>query len=196
VIHDVWRLATDCNKDLTLRTSLTYFRDHFVGAPMHEQWSAPEVEICGRRKRLRDFVSWMLSAPVISPRAKELLEPLLQSHAEMLPLLTLREQQFYALNVTTLVDCLDEARSTIVYSPDEPGRIMNVHAFSFRESAIPDVPVFKIATYPNDVFVRGSFVECVRINGLRGAAFADPQVSPLPLLVQGKSVNVVPGLQD
>jgi hypothetical protein len=138
----------------------------------------------------------MLSAPVISSKGKLALDQLIAPHAEILPLATVRGVDLHAVNVLTLVDCLDERRSQIVYSPDEPGRIVNVLAFSFKGRCVPDVPIFKIATYPNDVFVTRTFVEHTRAAGLVGAAFADPGVNPLPLLMQGKSVNVVGGLPE
>jgi hypothetical protein len=193
----VWRLATECSDAVVLRTPLSYFRDHFAGRPMMAGWQPPVIDVRGGpRKRLPDFVSWMLSAPVITSKAKLALEPLIAPHAEILPLRAVRKTQLYALNVLTLVDCLDEQASEIVYSPDTPGRIVNVLAFSFKDGCVPDAPIFKLATYPSDVFVTRPFVASTRSAGLVGAAFADPTVNPLPLLMQGRSINVVEGLPE
>jgi hypothetical protein len=192
-----WRLATECHAELVLRTPLDYFRDHFVGQSMKADWQPPAIDVrAGQRRRVPDFVSWMLSAPVITLRARLALEALIAPHAEILPLATVRGVELYAVNVLTLVDCLDERRSQIVYSPDKPHRIVNVLSFALKDDRLPDAPIFKLTSYPNDVFVTGAFVDLVRGAGLVGAAFADPSVNPLPLLMQGRSVNVVEGLPE
>lgn len=191
----VWRLAVECNGEAVLRTPLEYFSDHFVGRPMAGEWKPARFTMRGGKgKRLPDFLSWMLSAPVISSKAKSALEPLIGPHAEILPMGAVRGIDLYAVNVVTLIDCLDEAGSQIVYSPDEPDRIMNILAFAFRDDCTPDAPIFKLSSYPNDVFVGPPFVDQVKAAGLVGAAFAEPSVNPFPLLMKGESVNVVAGL--
>jgi hypothetical protein len=191
----IWRLVPEGHKDVVLRTPLKYFQNHFVGRSMIVGWQAPEIDArAGRGKRIPDFVSWMLTAPVISPRARQVLEPLIAPHVEILPLLKLRGSDLWAVNVMTLVDCLDEDRSEVAYSPDD-GRIMNVVTFGFKEHCVPDVPIFKLASYPADVFVTRSFVDQVLAAGLHGAAFGDPAVNPFPLILKGKSLNVVKPLR-
>jgi len=174
-----------------LRSPLDFFGDHFVGRPMAAAWTPPTISARGGRRRTPDFVSWMLSAPVISGRAKEALAALLAPHAEILPLPAIHGHELHAVNVLRLVDCLDEAGSQITYTSNEPRRIVNVFAFALRKGCVPDVPIFKLAAYPVDVFVTRPFVDVVRDAKLTGAAFADPKVNPFPLLRDGRSVNVV-----
>jgi len=179
---------------VVLRSPLQYFREHFVGLPMKGAWQPPEIDARGGGcKAIPDFLSWMLSAPVVSSKARQALEPLIAPHAEFLPLPQVRGSDLWAANVITLVDCLDEGRSRILYSRDEPCRIVNVATFAFKDDCVPDIPIFKLASYPVDVFVTRSFVEQVRTAGLTGAAFADPAVNPLPLILKGQSLNVIRG---
>src|SRR2546425_5985240 len=103
----VWKLTTDSNQDVNLRTGIDYFQTHFVGESMQEGWTSPGIRISGRSKRLRDFLSWMSSAPVISEKAKDALEDLIRPYAEILPLIELRGKLYYAVNVLKTVDCLD-----------------------------------------------------------------------------------------
>lgn len=179
---DIWALRTDCNKDMVLRTEIDYFQSYFIGERMAGNWTPPPLRIQGQRKRLRDFVSWMLSAPVISQHAKEILEPLIAPYVEILPLIILRGKQYYAVNVLRLVDCLDRAKSTIDYSPTNPSRIINIFETDFIEKQKGNVPIFKLPETKGEVYVTNSFVELAVKNRLEGADFADPSANPFSKL--------------
>ena len=102
--QNIWSLRSADKGNLSLIPhDLDYFQNHFVGKAMTEQWNPPPVKISGKSLRLRDFVSWMVQAPVISERAKVSLQPVLGEHVEFLPLLKLRGIPYYAVNVLELV---------------------------------------------------------------------------------------------
>jgi len=192
---DVYRLAYDCNKDLTLIPDLgEYFWDHFIGSSMKETWQPPQMVIEGKRRRIRDFVSWSAQAPVISEKTKRALEPLIRNDAEILPLGLLKGMPYYSINVTTLVNCLDYERSDVVFSADGSERIMSINRAFFRDNCIPPVPIFKLSNYPGDVYVTHPFVDAVLANNLKGAEFADPRVSPFAAILHGHTENVVEGV--
>lgn len=192
----IWKLGADCNNDLTIRTSIDYFNTSFISKPLVDNWKLPAIRVQGTSKRLRDFVSWMNSAPVVSEKARNALEPLIGGHCEFLPLIELRGKQFYAINVLTSIDCLDRATSQILYAKDDPKHVIQISTYIFRDDVIPkNVPIFKI---PDDnfgaVFVQKPFVDAVIANGLRGASFQDPGLNPFSQIARGESLNVVPGL--
>jgi len=193
---DVWALRTNCDKDLVLRTEIDYFQTHFVGEKMSRHWTPPPIRIQGKSKRLRDFVSWMLSAPVVSQRAKEVLEPLIAPDVEILPLIQLRRKEYYAINVLRLVDCLDRKRSNIAYSPTDPSRIIYLSETFFLNDRLEDVPLFKIPETVGEVYVTRPFVDLVIKNELAGAAFADPSKNPFEAILGKVSSNVVPGIHE
>jgi hypothetical protein len=193
---DIWKLGVDCNKDITIRTAIDYFNNAFVSKPLVNGWRPPMIRVQGKSKRIRDFVSWMNSAPVVSEKAKNALEPLIGKHCEFLPLIELRGAPFYAINVLTTLDCLDRAASRILYAKDDPMHIIQISTYIFRADVIPiNVPIFKI---PDDnfgaVFVQKAFVDTVIANGLRGASFHDPALNPFVKIARGESLNVVSGL--
>jgi len=174
---DVWELYTDCNKDLGLSTDdPDYFRSRFIGESMAAEWEPPEIEILDKRKRVRNFVSWEVSAPVISERAWKALRPLIGPHLELLPLIKLkRNRQYYALNVLTLVDCLDLERSDFTTSgPPENPVVATVHKAAFDPARVQDVPLFKVPQYLGATFVRRPFIDAVQAAGLQGAYFSNP----------------------
>jgi len=193
---NIWALATDGNRDLCLRTKLDYFREHFVGSSMAADWQPPPLTILGKSKRLRDFVSWMLCAPVISERAADSLEPVISSHVEFLPLIELRRKRYFAVNVLSMVDCLDREKSDIQYSSTGADRMVSVHRAFFLSRQAVKVPIFKLPYWPAQVFVTRPFVDVVIANGLRGAAFGDPGANPFVPILRGRSVNVVPGIPE
>lgn len=191
----VWILRPDPNKDLSLQSDLEYFQDRFVGRPM-QVFQAPEIRVLGKTKRLRDFVSWMLTAPVISEKAKIALNSLIHPYAQIFPLIDLRGKQYYTINVTALSDCLDVLRSEVLWSVDDPTRIRHIKRHFFTEEKIPIYPIFKLTLHPTLVFVTRPFVDCVIENGLRGAAFADPSKNSLDAIMEGRSLNVVEGVPE
>ena len=191
----LWKLGYDCNKDVNIRTAIDYFQKNFVAVPMADAWEPPEIRIEGKSKRLRDFVSWMNSAPVLSKKAVEALEPLISEHCEILPLIELRGKPYYALNVLTTVDCLDKTASDILYATDDPSHILRIKSYKFVEGKLPlNIPIFKIPDDVGCVFVTRSFIDAVIANGLRGSSFEDPAIDPFSKLARGEPLNIVPGL--
>lgn len=193
----VYILHADGNKDVTLEPNLRYFQTHFIAEPMAQGWQPPSARIVGKTKRLRDFVSWMNSAPVISPAAADVLRPLIGAHCELLPLVELRGELYSAVNVLTTVDCLDHAQSEIVYATDDPNHILMISSYHLHFDRVPAAtPIFKLPEYTGCVFVTGSFVDTVRSSQLRGAAFLDPAINPLSKIMSGDPLNIVPGLAE
>ncbi|HBA85379.1 MAG TPA: hypothetical protein DCZ95_14930 [Verrucomicrobia bacterium] len=196
MMKHVWKYVTSCEKDLVLRTELSYFDNHFVGLSMREQWNPPPLRIVGKSKRIRDFVSWMRAAPVVSQRAQDVLFPLIGPYVEFLPLIEIRRKSFFAINVLNIVDCLDKERSVIHYATDDPQHILSIPVYVFRESAIPKSPLFKIPEDTGSVFVTQPFVDTVIKHALWGIGFADPTANQWGKFARGESLNVVPGVPD
>lgn len=174
--HKIYKLVADCNDDVVIRTNLEYFRNNFIGLPMHNHWVPPTLRIVGKSKRNRDFISWMLTAPVISERGKEALQLIIAPYVEFLPLIKLKNVQYFALNVTCLIECLDKARSDILYAPNN--EIQSIDKYYFIEDKIEQVPIFKVKEWPNDVFVTEPFIDQVHKFNLQGAEFVDPSKDP------------------
>lgn len=180
---DICRIEFDSKKTLVLRTDLDYFQDHFIGKRLIENWNPPDINVLGKSKKLKDVISWMHKAPVLSERAKDILAPLISPYAEFLPLIVLYGNNYYALNVVNLVECLDYERSEILFAPDEPSRILSISRTYFIENKLDTSPIFKISEWPSYVFVRRSFMDKVLENHLTGFIFVEPQIDPLESLI-------------
>jgi hypothetical protein len=136
-------------------------------------------------------LEWRAASRVRARRC--LSRTMLRGHVEFLPLLTLKGRAFYVINVVRRVDCLDARRTRVVYSAEDPERIMNATQFHFHMDQLPDVPVFVCSSYPVPIFVRQSFVTLVVQERLRGFRFADPSANPFRAILRGISANVVAG---
>jgi hypothetical protein len=190
----VWRLAFCSNKTFSLIPhDLDYFNKHFVGKRLPKRWTPPPIEISGKSYKPRDFVGWMLSAPVVSERAKEVLLPLVSNFAEFRFLTEFKGKNYFCMNVYFTADCLDLNASDILFSPDDPKRIFDISTYAFREEAIPKAPVFKEAHHPRTIFVRQPFIDCVRSHRLTGSALLDPAVNPFYFILRGDYVDTNKG---
>jgi hypothetical protein len=106
---------------------------------------------------------------VVDAKAWEALRPLAAPHAEALEM-TLSGETLYALNVTTVLDCLDPERSTI--RRFDNGGIMAVERYVFRAVCVGDTPLFKQRGLEmSDVFVNDAFRRAAEEAGLTGARF-------------------------
>jgi hypothetical protein len=119
---------------------------------------------------LCDFtaVTAMVHAPVLSARAKQLIEPVLSDRAQWLPL-AFEEKEYWLLNLLNLVDALDHERSRVSRLPD--GKVMCIDAYAFKPEMLEQQWMFKVPTAPFDVLVTERFRSLVEEQGLTGLYF-------------------------
>jgi hypothetical protein len=135
----------------------------------------PAHQLKKPRKRLPeelcDFtaVAAAVDVPVLSVRAKQVVEPLLGDKAQWLPL-AFEEREYWLLNLLNLVDALDEERSVIRRLPTNPDA-MTVKAYALRPEAVAQQWIFKVPQAPFDVLVTERFRSLVEDNGLTGLYF-------------------------
>ena len=165
----LYRLRTDpdaFDAALAPRSAAVPFRA-FRGERIGDRWKPVEADLeeAGRRG---NFLGFSTGVPVVDRKAWDALRPLVGPHVEALEM-TLKGETLYALNVTTVVDCLDPERSEI--ERFDNGAIMDVGKFVFREGCA-DAPIFKQKGLEvADVFVDDRFREAVEKAGLEGADF-------------------------
>lgn len=123
-----------------------------------------------------DFPSIFLPhVPVFSARAAQALSPVISTNGELLPLNSDHEE-YFAFNVTTLLDALSTNHSDIVYYPS--GKIMDVKKYVLDPQRVAFQPIFKLPeTARMDVFVSDEFVRIVESHGLLGFSFKQVALS-------------------
>lgn len=199
----VWRLLVLSGKKYLglIPHDLGYFRDHFNGAPMSTGWRPPPITISGKSKKLPDFISWMVGAPVVSEKAMLALAPVLNGLVQFFPFHEIKGKEFYAMNVLQVEsDLLDLEKSEIVYGSSEPRRVLMIERAIFVEPLPVDLPpIFKVSIRGQilgDIFVTRPFANVLVEHQLTGAALGDPSQYPLKMILAEKPANVVRGVVE
>ena len=103
--------------------------------------------------------------PVFSAKALDCLLPLIKDFVEVLPLEF--EEEYYGINVTTVLNCIDYIKASFKTFHDGK-KIMLFERYAFT-NAIDGYPIFKIVDEKTrSAFVNEDFKKCVENNGLQG----------------------------
>ena len=133
-----------------------------------KSWNIPSVRgVPGNN----DYPCVDLVIPAFSKRAVESLRGFLETNGELLPL-KVRQGNFFAYNLTTVADILDEEKSFLKLARDGV-TATRIDKWVFKKNDISSrVPsVFRIPQRPLDILVTKEFVDRVTSNGLRGFVF-------------------------
>ena len=143
----------------------------FDGRKHLEKWKPLPVERMEPEKKLQLGDAPGFTIPVFSKRALEILRPLIQSDIEALEL-EFSEGEFWGINVTTVLNVIDYAKSEYkMYSDGK--RIMVFEKYVFRYcSELENHNIFKIIDEPaRKAFVSDKFKQTVEGNNLEGFDF-------------------------
>lgn len=148
----------------------------FVATPRSHSWMPVEMERLrvwedGRPLEPSDFPACsggdML---MLSGAAKQKIGPYLQQYGELLPLVC-GDGEFWALNVTRLVDALDENESKLLRASDT-GAILMIHKHAFRNAELDKADIFKLPQMVRGlIYVTDPFVDVINASGLKGLEF-------------------------
>ncbi|TPI19784.1 DUF1629 domain-containing protein [Mesorhizobium sp. B4-1-1] len=132
-----------------------------------EGWQPPVMRRVEEGERLYSDFPWLGEhAPLLRRPAVDALAAALRPYGE---LVALRGEKVWLLNVTNVIDALDEPRSQIVRFED--GDILAIERYAFDAEKIGTAEVFKLPMRASPVFVNEVFVERVRKAGLRNVSF-------------------------
>jgi len=148
----------------------------FDGQPRRSSWTPVKMERLlkderGRALRRSDFPSGsggdML---LLTEKARQALGESLTPVGELLPL-DCGDEILWALNVTLLLDVLDQERSELLRST-ETGKILRVKKPVFRAGLLDGVELFKLSAMPRGlIYVTEPFVKRVQASRLQGISF-------------------------
>ena len=147
----------------------------FEGTPRAMTWQPVEMK---RVKEDEDGTRWKPgdfpacsggNMLLVSATAKALLEPVLREAGELLPL-RCADGDFWALNVTRLIDAFDEDKADVLRSSDGE-RILMIHRHAFLTERLgPEM--FKLSRTPRGlIYVTETFVKRVKATSLKGLDF-------------------------
>jgi hypothetical protein len=177
----IFKLIADCNRYQNLVFTFEEdwaILDHFDGRNLLHHWTRPVVEILRDNKFNKnlpagDFPNLFLpGVPVFSLRAVNALKAILEKNGELLPLSCV-EGEYYAFNVTKLIDALDESKSELKRFKSGGG-IMQIHKYVFFGEKLTDATIFKIPQFRRTVvYVSDKFQRTVLDNHLIGFKFVE-----------------------
>jgi hypothetical protein len=145
-----------------------------MGKSMAPQWVPFTVAPVGDRdqRRLPLGACAMLdgSIPIFSSQAAAALKPLLAPNGELLAV-RLLDQQWYAFNVTTVIDAIDHERAVLQYFPGT-NRAFMIERYAFHAEAITNA-IFKIPQMPVPNYVTDEFKSLFQAEALTGFDFKE-----------------------
>ena len=170
----IWKLSADLDKydDLCPKTPFTADElQAFDGRSLKASWKPLPVEPMEQKKKHKrgDYPGFTI--PVLSERALQILQPLIENSSEELELV-FDEKKYTAINVTAVLDVVDYEKS--IYKTFSDGRkIMFFRKYAFRVcEELKQHHIFKILDESkNKPFVSDAFKQAVEENGLTGFEF-------------------------
>ena len=114
----------------------------FNGDPMRDVWVPPKVHILEPRLKRGNFLFLQPGMMVVDERARTELAGFLEPSGELLPF-DYKGERFWALNVTTCIDALDEDRTEWQIGQTTGARI-GIERYAFHAHRLTGTPIFKI----------------------------------------------------
>jgi hypothetical protein len=136
--------------------------------PLAPIWSPQPV--AGRVKPHNDYPCVNLQIPAFSRRAVDALRDFLEPNGELLPLVS-SVGEYYAYNITTVVDILDHARSDIIWYDENHDIALRIRRYECIAEKLTGLSIFRLVEKPASTFVHQVFVDRVRQHGLQGFDF-------------------------
>jgi hypothetical protein len=145
------------------------FTQSFDGRSKINSWVPFEVERM-HEGELSNAPGLISSIPVFDKKAVEAVKDLIAGSAEVLPLIC-REGEFYAINITQVLNCIDYEKADFETFSDGK-RIMMFNKYAFIENIVKEKHIFKIIDAPRSrPFVSEEFRQRVIMSDLKGFDF-------------------------
>jgi hypothetical protein len=135
--------------------------------------------VVGRVRKFNDYPCVGMLIPAFSRRAVDALRDFLEPNGELLPLVS-TVGEYYAYNITTVADILDQERSEFDWI--DRRRTLASLSEVIRYECLPErmagLSIFQLVELPSVTFVSQSFVDRVLQHDLQGFHFV--KLWPLP----------------
>jgi hypothetical protein len=151
----------------TLERFLNFGKYQNIEEP--SQWTPLKVEIESFGTKRGDFLGVIAYSFACNPKAWKVLEPLIGSSTELLPL-KCEEGEFSLLKVVNVIDCLDYSKADVLRSP-ETNRVLSIKKYAFKEDLIMDQHFFALPERKFGILVSQTFKDLVERNQLEGLMF-------------------------
>lgn len=171
----IWKMDFDLDNYDNLRPKERWTLDKiksFDGRGQYGSWYPIELERLEPEKGLglSDAPGFYSHIPLFSGNAVNILKKYIDYNAEILPT-KFNEGDFYIINVTNVLDCINWSDSKYITFPDKK-RIMSIEEYQFVKEKVENQDFFKVKEEViKRPFVSDSFREAVVNSGLTGFIF-------------------------
>ncbi len=158
-------------------------------------WSVPRLApiwkpatVVGRVRSYNDYPCINLAVPAFSRRAVDALRDFLEPNGELLPLIS-SVGEYYAYNVTTVADILDQEKSKFIFTSGGDRSIINIFDVERYECLVAKMiglSIFRLVETGSQFYVTQAFVDRAKSQGLQGFHFV--KLWPLPPGVRWKDI--------
>ena len=170
----VWKLGCDVNHYENLIWADSEYDISFIqsfnGTSKEKEWAPIELKCMYSNREFSNTPGLSAHIPVFDKKAVDILKNYLRGSAEILPIIC-ENTEFYAINVTNVVDCIDYETSE--YRTFRDGkRIMRFIKYAFDEKKVENIHIFKIKDEPlRSPFVSDEFRKKILESNLTGFEF-------------------------
>lgn len=167
----IYKLQGDLDHIATLNSVNDLEEDPTILDGTEKQgWIKIDVRIDdGSRKKNLKFKDYSsIAEPVFSKKAVEALIEITDEGVQFLPIHCVdTNEDYYIVNVTKIVDCIDYSKSEMVYYSS--GRIMYFKKYCFIPEKVKDLKIFKLIDEPaRKPFVTDDFAKKIEEHHLTG----------------------------
>ncbi len=144
---------------------------------MAKVWTPQPV--VGRVHSFNDYPCVNLIIPAFSRRAVDALRDFLEPNGELLPLVS-TVGEYYAYNITTVADILDQERSEIQWMSAKHtfDQIFEINRYECLAEKMAGLSIFRLVERSSFTYVTQAFVDRANKHGLQGFHFI--KLWPLP----------------
>jgi hypothetical protein len=171
VRFDVLNFASSClvgEEDLA--TGFCAGWPDFDGQEVRHSWQNFKAEI-KTNKPIGNFTDLDPGVLICDSFALSKLEKRIETEVEVLPISFISKIEMHVLNVTSVIDCLDEEKSDIKYFENSKD-VMSIKKYKFAEELLENVLLFKIPQLNRtEIFATDSFRELITGSFLTGLNF-------------------------
>lgn len=176
----VWKLRPSYNGYIEYEPEtlgqFDFVAEKFRGNSIKKEWESFPLIVISKGKLSDCPPALPIKALVFSERAVTKLNLLDIDKIECLPVIMPNEENYFAINVINVLDCLDGDKCKV--SRFDEGEIMSYRKFVFKEKEVSNQFIFKIVEHESkrvesDIFVTDQFRDIVLQSGLKGFEFIE-----------------------
>lgn len=133
-------------------------------------------------RMVTDYVSNDLCWFIVTGKLKNVIESVVKSNVQYLPIRAksksgLDALDVYLVNICNVVDALDLENSTYdLYEIDENEKMISVLKFALKASVIKDVDLFRLKDYFPPIFISERLKEAMQKSGITGCDYLEVKV--------------------